>query len=131
MWRERLSRMQSLSDSRGGSNVTKPIFSNSRKLRLRHTKALLRLKYSQDFAGKREATTGNTSAVRKLHLHYLCIKRRTLNSIPGPSTPACSQRPVIKQQLDWIGKTWIGLIKHGVIKHEKMQGVTGRTFIPA
>ena len=24
---------------------------------------------------------------------------------------------VIKHELDWIGKTWSGLITHGVIKH--------------
>ena len=27
------------------------------------------------------------------------------------------KRHVIKHGLDWIGKTWTGLIKHGVIKH--------------
>ena len=27
------------------------------------------------------------------------------------------ERHVVKQGLDWISKTWTGLVKHGLVKH--------------
>ena len=86
-----LSRMQRLSESRGGSKVTKPIFSNSRKLRLKALPLNIR------------KTSPEKDAIHTTHIS------------PSLFTEACDKT-----------RTWIGLIKH-----EKMQGVTGRTFIPA